>query len=154
MAFEHKSLTALIEQDFLDLIAAERRESSILEYKSELYEPNDHGSREFLLDVCMFANASGGTVLIGIPELRDAENKPTGLPDSQAPLGVNCPNPEHTLLALEARIVEAIDERLPVELSAIPCDNNKFVLAVRVPNSLAKPHRRSVQGPYLLPKSA
>ena len=41
------------------------------EYKSALYEDNDRGRREFLLDVCMFANSSGGILLIGVPERRE-----------------------------------------------------------------------------------
>ena len=39
-----------------------------LEYKRELYEDNDAGRREFVLDVGMFANTAGGVLLIGIPE--------------------------------------------------------------------------------------
>jgi len=151
MTFEDKQLSTLTEQDILALIASGRRESAILEYKSELYEPNDHGNREFLLDACMFANTSGGTLLIGIPELRDADNKATGLPDPQAVLGVNCANPEQTLLTFESRVVEAIDERLPIELFSIACGHNRCVLAMRVPNSLAKPHRVRYKGHTYFP---
>ena len=42
-----------------------------LEYKSALYEDNDRGNREFLQDICMFANSSGGILLLGVSERRD-----------------------------------------------------------------------------------
>jgi len=140
MAFEDKNLASLTEDDIRTLVATGRREGPTLEYKSELYETGDRGNREFLLDVCMFANASGGTILIGIPEMRDAQERATGAPDD-AELGVDCPNPEQVLLGYETRILEAIDERLPVEMAAINLANGRHIFAIRIPNSLAKPHR-------------
>jgi hypothetical protein len=53
--------------------AVHRRDSSTLieehlqlEYKSALYEDNNRGRREFLLDICMFANSSGGILLTSL----------------------------------------------------------------------------------------
>jgi hypothetical protein len=146
MAFDDKPLPNLAEPDIRDLIQIGRAEGPTLEYKSELYGTNDRGNREFLLDVCMFANASGGTILVGIPELRDGDGQPTGFPDPDSEIGIQCGNPEQQLLAYESRILEAIDERLPVELRAIPCAQNRHVLAIRAPNSLAKPHRVRYRG--------
>ena len=50
------------------------------------------------------------------------------------------PNPEGVLAAYDARIMEAIEERLPAESAAIPVENGRTVLAIRVPNSPAKPY--------------
>jgi hypothetical protein len=109
------------------------------------------GSLEFLLDVCMFANANGGTLLIGVLELRDTEGQPTGTPDPSAELGIVCANPEQQLLAYESRSLEAIDERLPIELRAVPCASGRHLIGVRVPNSLSKPHRVRYQGRTYFP---
>lgn len=59
----------------------------------------------------MFANASGGILLIGIPERRDEEGQPTGVPDPIGVLGLEVPNPEAVLNAYDARVMEAIEER-------------------------------------------
>jgi Putative DNA-binding domain len=151
MAFDDKPLADINEGDIRDLIQAGRAEGPTLEYKSDLYETNDRGNREFLQDVCMFANANGGTILIGIPELRDDANQPTGVPDPVSEIGVELPNPEQQLLAYESRILEGIDERLSVQLRALRCATGRIVIAVRVPNSLAKPHRVRYRGQVNLP---
>jgi hypothetical protein len=149
MSFESKPLDQITADDIRALISVRRRESPTLEYK-EAYKRDDRGSREFLLDVCMFGNSGGGDILIGISEIRDADGHATGYPDPDAPLGIELPNPEQQLLAYESQILEAIDERLPVKLRAVPCDN-LYVLVVRVPNSLAKPHRVHYNGKIYFP---
>ena len=69
------------ENDIRRLIESGLEEHLQLEYKSALYEDNDRGKREFLLDICMFANSSGGILLIGVPERRDDQGQPTGVLD-------------------------------------------------------------------------
>ena len=98
----------------------------------------------------MFANAGGGILLIGVSELRDG-NQSTGIPDPNAALGVDLPNPEMLLLSHDARVVANIQERLPVEMFAIPVANNRHVIAIRVPNSMSKPHRVLYQGRVSFP---
>jgi hypothetical protein len=151
MALDDKSLADITEGDIRSLLRAGLAEGPTVEYKSEIYDRNDRGNLEFLLDVCMFANAKGGTLLIGVPELRDADGQPTGTPDPSAELGIVCANPEQQLLAYESRSLEAIDERLPIELRAVPCANGRHLIAIRVPNSLAKPHRVRYQGRTYFP---
>ncbi len=63
----------------------------------------------------MFANAEGGILLIGVPEQRDAQGQPTGIPNPAGPLGINVPNPEAALLALDARVTAGIEERLQLK---------------------------------------
>jgi Schlafen, AlbA_2 len=151
MAFDDKPLADISENDIRNLIQTGRVEGPTLEYKSDLYDNSDRGSREFLLDVCMFANASGGTILIGIPEFRNEADEPTGAPDPHAEIGIEHANPEQQLLSYESRILEAIDERLPVQLRAVACSNGRQVIAIRIPNSLAKPHRVRYRGQVNFP---
>jgi hypothetical protein len=144
--WEDKRLRDVTEADIQQLVNSGLEEHLQLEYKSALYDGNDQGSRESLQDICMFANAGGGILLIGVSELRDGNNQPTGTPDLNAALGVDLPNPEMLLLSYDARVVTNIQERLPLEMFAVPVANNRHVVAIRVPNSTSKPHRVLYQG--------
>jgi hypothetical protein len=99
----------------------------------------------------MFANAGGGILLLGVSEQRDANQQPTGLPDPNAQLGIDIPNPETVLQAYDARVIASVQERLPLESYAIPVANDRHVLAIRVPNSMSKPHRVFYQGHAYFP---
>jgi hypothetical protein len=140
-----KPLREWTEADVVALVRSGRIEGPTLEYKASLYDTNDRGSREFLLDICSMANSNGGLLLIGVAEQRD-ENGPTGAPDANASLGVECDNPEQLLTSSESRILEAIDQRLLVESHAINLGSGRRVLVFRVPDSLDKPHRVAFQG--------
>jgi hypothetical protein len=112
-----------------------------LDYKAELYSNNDAGQKDFLIDVCAFANAEGGILLIGVPELRDpAHGQPTGAPDLGGLEGIITSNPESLLISYDSRVVSGIEERLSLETHPIRLKNGKHVLAIRIPNSLTKPH--------------
>src|ERR1039458_3125473 len=149
--WEDRRLRDIAEADLRQIVGAGLEEHLQLEYKSALYEANDRGNKESLLDICMFANAGGGILLIGINEQRDADGQPTGMPDPNAELGVELPNPEKLLQAYDARVVANIEERLPLELYPIPVANNRHVIAIRVPNSMSKPHRVHYQGHAYFP---
>jgi len=151
MLWEGKPLRDVCEADIRNLLESGLAEHLQLEYKSALYEDNERGRRELLLDVCMFANTSGGILLIGIPERRDEQGQPTGVPDlNNGTLGLELPNPEAALAAYDARVMEAIEERLPLESAAIEVGNRR-VLALRVPNSASKPHSVRHQGHIYFP---
>lgn len=140
MLWEGKRLSDIREADVRGVIASGLREHLQLEYKRDIYDDNERGRREFLLDVCMFANAAGGVLLIGIPERRDENQRATGEPDPNGVLGVEVPNPDALLLAYDARVTESIEERLPLESFPIDVGNGRRVLAIRIPNSTNKPH--------------
>ena len=139
------------EADVRRIVEAQLEEHLQLEYKSSLYDDTDRGRREFLLDTCMFANAEGGIILIGVPERRDEEGQPTGVPDPAGVLGIDMPNPGAVLSAYDARVMEAIEERLPLESASIDVSEGRRVLAIRVPNSPRKPHSVRHQGHIYFP---
>jgi hypothetical protein len=151
MLWEGRSLRDIRELDIRRLVESGLEEHLQLEYKSVLYDDSDRGRREFLLDICMFANAAGGILLIGIPERRDENGQPTGAPDAAGILGMALPNPEAVLNAYDARVMEAIEERLPLESASIELENGRRVLAIRVPNSPRKPHSVRHQGHIYFP---
>jgi len=151
MLWDGKELREIGEADVRRLVDTELGEHLQLEYKSALYDDNDRGNREFLLDIGMFANTSGGVLLIGVAERRDEQGQPTGLPDPAAILGINLPNPEAVLGAYDARVTAAIEERLPLEMAAISIEEGRHVLAIRVPDSVRKPHAVSYHGHIYFP---
>jgi predicted HTH transcriptional regulator len=71
MLWEGRRLRDIREADVRALVQSRLEEHLQLDYKSEIYDDTDRGRREFLLDICMFANTVGGVVLIGVPERRD-----------------------------------------------------------------------------------
>jgi hypothetical protein len=151
MLWEARPLRDIREIDVRRLLESRLEEHLQLEYKSALYEDNDRGRREFLLDICMFANASGGILLLGVPELRDEQGQPTGVPDPAGVLGLELPNPEAVLNAYDARVMEAVEERLPLESASIDVGQGRRLLAIRVANSPRKPHSVRYQGHIYFP---
>jgi hypothetical protein len=149
MVWEGRPLRDIREADVRRLIDSGLEEHLQLEYKSALYEDNDQGKREFLLDICMFANASGGILIIGVNERRDEEGRSTGAPDPEGILGLELPNPEAILSAYDARVMEAIEDRLPLESTYIDVGTGRRIIAIRVPNSSNKPHSVRHKGTHL-----
>jgi len=151
MLWEGKALRDIREGDLRRVVESRLEEHLQLEYKSALYADGERGRREFLQDVCMFANTAGGILLIGVPELRDEQGQPPGVADPVANLGLEIANSEAVLNAYDARVMEAIEERLPVESAAIDAGNGRLVLALRVPNSTSKPHSVRYEGHIYFP---
>jgi len=149
--WEDRRLRDIAEAELQQLVTSGLEEHLQLEYKGALYETNDRGNKEFLLDVCMFANAGGGIILIGIEERRDDQGQPTGAPDPDAQIGVDIPNPELLLQSYDARAVAAIQERLPLESAAVAIPGGRHVLAIRVPHSVSAPHCVRYQGHVYFP---
>lgn len=141
MVFESKALGEVTATNLRQLVEAGVEEHLHLEYKQELYDNNHNGRRECLQDICMFANAEGGVLIIGVPERRDANGQPAGTPDPNGNLGIEIENPAAILQSYDARVISCIQDRLPLESVPIPVGGNRHVLVFRVPNGLSKPYR-------------
>jgi hypothetical protein len=59
--WEDRRLRDITETDLRQIIDAQLEEHLQLEYKSALYSGNDQGSKESLLDICMFANSGAAS---------------------------------------------------------------------------------------------
>jgi len=151
MIFEGRPLRQIMEADIRRVIDGGIAEHLHLEYKSEIYANDHEGGREQLLDTCMFANALGGILLIGISEQRDVNGQPTGIPDPAAQLGVQLQNPEQLLQSYDGRVLSCVEDRLHVESAPIPVAGDRFVLAFRVNTSTNKPHRVWYRGHTYFP---
>jgi hypothetical protein len=140
-----KALDQIGKQDIDYLVAEARAERRTLEYKESLPGNGDEDKKEFLADVSSFANASGGDLLFGVVDKRDANNKPTGIPASAPGLaGVNAGGEK---LRLESIIRDGIAPRVPgVRVGEVPGFAQGPVLLVRVPKSYAYPHMVTFKG--------
>src|SRR5258707_6977707 len=100
---EDKHIVALVSEK-----VAERK---VLEYKENRPDGTDGSKKEFLADVCSFANSSGGDVIFGIKDQRDAGGRATGVPE--AIVGLTGVNVGAGRERLEAIIRDGIKPRIP-----------------------------------------
>ncbi len=134
-----KPLDAITKADIDALVADGVAEGRALDYKGALPGNSDEDKREFLADVSSMANASGGDILFGVSEAKDASGKNTGLPESAA--GLRDVNQDAEMLRLESIIRDGIAPRLPaVQPRFIGGFADGPVLLVRVRQSWAQPH--------------
>src|SRR6267142_1596236 len=124
MIWEGKRLRDVSEADLRAVLESGMEEHKHVDYKAEPYANNDAGQKDFLIDVCAFANAEGGILLIGVPEARDPKNgKPTGAPDLSRLEGIEASNPESVLVGYDSRVVSCIEDRVSLETHAIKLAN-------------------------------
>ena len=131
-----------IEKSDIDFLVENKiSEVKTLEYKKELPGSQDKDKKEFLADICSFANASGGDIIYGIKEMLNEEGKKTGEPEAVVPLqGLTA---DEAKLQIENLIRTGIEPRIPVHVKSITGygkDGNGFVILVRIPQSFASPH--------------
>jgi hypothetical protein len=92
----------------------------------------DGGRHEFLADVSAFANSSGGDLVYGIEE--DGEGRASAIVPQPG-------NPDEEALRLQDVLMHGIEPRVPgIQIQPIGVAGG-FVLAIRVPQSWAGPHR-------------
>lgn len=132
------------ERDILNLKQSQVQESINLDYKRDLPTTKDDG-REFLADVCAFANTLGGTMVFGIEEEKDEQGKNTGLP-SQI-VGVGGVNLDQEIQRIE-NMLEGLDPRLTNVVTHAVQVEGKTVLLLGVPHSLFAPHMSKKDGRF------
>jgi hypothetical protein len=111
---------------------SERRD---LEFKRDLPGDAPKDVHEFLADVTSLANAQGGDLIFGM-EARDGVAK--------ALVGLSVPSEDKTLQRLENMLRDSVDPRLAgVRMEWIPLEAGRGAVLIRVPASLAAPHRIS-----------
>jgi len=145
-----KRLNELTEADLEKLISEEVPESAQVEYKATLpankgQDPwietqeriGDKARNEIIEEVIAFANAHGGTLLIGISETREKPARAESIN----------PIPKCADLAERLRLQcrDCIEPQIPLlETHGVPVDDSGAgVVIVRVPASRMAPHRHS-----------
>ena len=101
MALLHLPLDKITEQNLRELIETGARESLYIDYKCRTYARDDAARKEFLADICSFANAAGGDIVIGM-----AEN--AGVPSEITPFTGNA---DQERLRLEGMARDGVEPR-------------------------------------------
>ena len=152
MYLRFKPLREVLESDLQDLIENKINENQFIDYKRDLYSPNDKGKRELIKDVVAFANTSGGLLIAGVDEERGTDGQPTGIPSKL--VGVEIENQDALIRKYERTLISTISPRLEVEIEAIKLSTGKCALVFRIPNTTQKPHMgRYNGGTYLFARA-
>ena len=128
------------EDDLNALVTNQVIESKTIEYKESLPGNSLGEKKEFLADVCSFANTAGGDLILGLTEDRDS-----GILKSVN--GVDIPNVDREKSRLSSLIRDGIEPRIwRVDIHPVRLSNSKTALVIRIPNSWNSPHRVSLRG--------
>lgn len=112
-------------------------ESRDLEYKRELHFDKKEAKQELLFDLCAFANAVGGDLIVGMEVYAEGEKK--GLPKNIIP--ITGESPDDYKQRIENLVRDCVEPRLRIYLQEILPEKGKgFILVIRVPQSFEAPH--------------
>ncbi len=139
MYFTSKSALQCTVNDLKKFLSLKISEGLHLDYKEQTYKNQDpskdskNPKKEFLKDVTSFANASGGSILIGVKEPID------GLDSAQQIQGII--DGEQVAQDLERLSSSSIDPRI-VGLKIIPIklESGLHVILIHIPASAYRPH--------------
>lgn len=164
MTVLRKPIGEILHQDLEELCATEARESSELEFKEALPfqqtkgqqdaadrwitrgdRVGDYARDKLLAELVAFANAEGGTLLLGIEETDDEPRRARGM--------VPLPRCEDLAKRLADACEDLIEPRLPiVEARGLPLPESSgagFVI-IRVGRSASGPHRLISDGQFYI----
>lgn len=140
MALQHKLLKDVVEADVQELIDNKIRENKQWDYKRQQVGKSDSEKKEFLQDICSFANAIGGHLILGIDE---GEGVDKGVPVKLVGLKVNV---DDEISRLQGILLNGIEPRIygiemrAVEISSTDAGISPVVIIVRIPQSITLPH--------------
>lgn len=130
-----KSIADIVQADIDALVANAVEEIDQLDFKQVLAINTRDERKEFVSDVCAFANARGGDLIFGIQE--NAE----GRAHAVAPMTFNA---DEEILRIENIIADSVEPKLfGVRAKAVAYDAGA-VLVVRVPRSVQGIHRNKL----------
>jgi hypothetical protein len=134
-----RDFDAITKADIEALVANAVAEGRAIEYKQQLPGGTDDDKKEFFADVSSFANAAGGDLIFGVADKRDANGKPTGIPEKADGLaGVNV---DEQIRRLDDMLRSGIEPRIPgCRIRSVEGFASGPVLVIRIPKSWAAPH--------------
>ena len=134
-----RALADLSEHDFASFVSNSVSEGRDLEFKRDLPGNSDTDIKEFLADVSSLANAQGGDLIFGIEEKDGVAAKIAGL----SPADV-----DGVLLRLENIVRDGVEPRMVAKIRWVPLADKQGVIVLRIPASLAAPHRVKKNGRF------
>lgn len=127
------SMDHLSAEDIQGLVTARAEEGPTLEFKRDLPRDDRDSRKEFVADICAFANSKGGDIVFGIEE--DA----IGLASRVVPHDFNA---DTVITQLTNVLTDSLEPRLHgVVMRAVDINATGKVLVIRVPRSYAGIHR-------------
>lgn len=111
-------------------------ESQTVDYKAQMPGTTEADKKEFLKDVCAFANSSGGDLVFGISE----DDEAGGVPASLNGVTVDN-NPDAEILRLDNLIRDGLEPRLAgVSIRPVDVGGERYGFVIRIPRSFNRPH--------------
>lgn len=132
-----KEFEQISKEDIESLVDAMVPEGRTIEYKQAVYGSTPSDKKEFLKDICAFANGGGGDLLLGIEE-RKENGKNTGMPECVS--GLNGVTADAEIRRMESMIRTGIEPSVQVKCKAVNGFTQGPVIIVRVYRSWASPH--------------
>lgn len=158
MSILRKSLSELTASDIDDLLTSGAAETAELEFKGQLPAKNSQdepdswysggglakpAKQEIVSELIAFANAEGGTLVIGIQETKEQPRRA-----ETAVLVPRCQDLARRLIDICEEIVEP---RLPfIEAVGLPLHGDEGFVVVRVGRSANGPHRLTYDGQFYI----
>src|SRR5215213_2740116 len=131
-------IDSMTEGHLRSLIEDQVMELRVIEYKQELPGQRPEDKREFLADVCSFANTAGGDLVYGMTE---NGGMPQDLP------GFETSNIDDEINGLENSIRDGIGPRIwGVRSFPLRLRSGAHALVLRVPRSFSRPHVVTFRG--------
>lgn len=128
-----------INKEFIEeLLASKVAESKHLEYKEAIHSGKDGDVKDFLADICSFANSSGGLIIFGISEKRTEDGGKTGLPNKI--VGTDKTSCDEEIRRIEAQVRGGIEPKPAVQTKGIVIDAKRSVIVIKVRQSFSPPH--------------
>jgi len=140
-----KDFNLVDKTDVERFVAQAVTEGRTLDYKRDLPGSSDADGKEFLADISSFANSSGGYLIFGVDEERDANGKTTGVPAEAK--GLLSTNAGAEIARLENMIRAGVAPRMAgIAAREIPGLANGPAIVFRVPRSWVGPPYGGLQG--------
>src|SRR5579859_1142858 len=136
MSIFNKPIDSITKEDIQELKDNDEPESKTLDYKLQVNKNNPGEKGDFLEDICAFANADGGFIVVGIED-RKEDGKNTGKPGNILPIAVN---PDQEKRRLDDLILDNTEQKVHVRIHPVEMEAGKYVFVVRIPRSPAAPH--------------
>ena len=134
----YKSLDNITWADIEALVSEEAEEGQHLDFKREIPDAKHTSRRDFLRDVCAFANSGGGEIVFGIAE--GAE----GIAGDIIPIASD--RVDQDIRRLESLVFSTIQPRPLVNIVPVKGPQGKDVVLLRVAAGLTGPHSVWLEG--------